>query len=148
MSKNNKKSVNASILIDAPIDKVWQVLTDFENLQSWSSSFVGLIGDFSKNGNIEVRFKSPVGSGVQKMKKQIFRFEEGKTFGWTGVFLLGMKDYHLYSLEAVSPTQTKFTQTDSVSGGATFLLKGILEKQMQKGYEVFNQELKNQVEKT
>lgn len=137
MSNNKKQSIGASIIIDAPIDKVWQVLTDFENLKSWSSSFVGLKGNFSKNGMIEVHFKSPMGSGVQKMKKQLIHFEKGKAFGWTGVFLMGMKDYHFHTLESVSLTQTKFTQTDSVSGGISFLMKSMLEKQMKKAYNLF-----------
>ncbi|MFZ6665706.1 SRPBCC domain-containing protein [Peijinzhouia sedimentorum] len=141
---NNKQSVEASIVIDAPIEKVWQVLTDFENLKKWSHSFINLKGAFRQNSYIEIEFKTPM--GIQKLKKHLFHFKEGRSFGWTGVFLLGMKDYHLYKLEAISPRQTKFTQTDSVSGGASFLLKGILEKQMKKGYDAFNQELKLQVE--
>lgn len=139
-----KSGVEAPIIIDAPIEKVWQVLTDFSNLKNWSSSFVELKGEFRKNGSVDIQFKTPM--GVQKMKKQLFHFEEGKSFGWTGVFILGMKDYHLHTLEAVSPTQTKFIQTDNFSGGASFLLKGMLHKQLKKAYGIFNQELKNQVE--
>lgn len=146
MGNNQKSSIEASIIIDASIENVWKVLTDFPNLKNWSSSFIGLQGNFGKNGEIEIQFKTPM--GLQKMKRQVFHFEEGKAFGWTGVFMLGMKDCHLHTLEAISAKQTKFTQTDYFSGGASFLLKGILHKQLKKSYDVFNQELKKEVEES
>ncbi|ASV30049.1 SRPBCC domain-containing protein [Maribacter cobaltidurans] len=139
-----KTNIKARAIIDASPQKVWDVLTDFDNLKSWSSSFQGLSGDFKKNGEIEVTFKSPFGQS--KMKKKLFQFEEGKTFAWTGVFMLGMSDYHTYTLKATSDGKTEFIQTDGLYGGASFLLGKILEKQMQKGYEVFNKELKAFVE--
>lgn len=139
-----KTNIKASIIIDASPEQVWNALTDFENLKTWSSSFQGLSGRFEKNGNIEVIFKSLFGQN--KMKKKLFQFEEGKSFGWTGIFLLGMSDYHTHILKAISNGKTEFTQIDGLQGGASFLLGKILEKQMQKSYGVFNQELKNFVE--
>ncbi len=139
-----KLAVEASIILDAPIEKVWQVLTDFSKLKNWSSSFIDAKGEFKKNGSLEVQFKTPM--GIQKMKRQVFHFEEGKSFGWTGPFILGMNDCHIHILEAVSPKRTRFTQTDYFSGGASFLLKGMLHKQLKKGYDAFNLELKEQVE--
>lgn len=136
--------VKASIIIDASPDKVWEVLTNFENLKKWSSSFQGLSGNFEKNGEIEVLFKSPFGQN--KMKKKLFQFEKGNSFGWTGIFLLGMSDYHTHTLKALPGGKTEFTQTDGLHGGASFLLGRMLEKQMQKGYEVFNKELKTFIE--
>jgi hypothetical protein len=140
-----KANIKASIIINASPEKVWKVLTDFDNLKKWSSSFQGLQGKFEENGNIEIVFKSPFG-GESQMNKKLFRFEEGKSFGWTGVFLLGMSDYHTHILRALSDGRTEFTQTDGLNGGASFLLGKLLEKQMQKEYEVFNQELKQYVE--
>lgn len=140
-----KANVKASIIINASPEQVWKALTDFENLKNWSSSFQGLQGKFKENGSIEIVFKSPFG-GQSKMKKKLFQFEEGQSFGWTGVFLLGMSDYHTHTLKALPDGKTEFTQTDGLKGGASFLLGKIIEKQMQKGYEVFNQELKTFVE--
>ena len=139
-----KTNIKASIIINARPEKVWKTLTDFENLENWSSSFQGLKGKFEENGNIEVTFKSPFGQN--KMEKKLFQFEKGKSFGWTGVFLLGMSDYHTHTVKALSDGRTEFIQTDGLQGGASFLLGKLLEKQMQKGYEVFNQELKKIVE--
>ena len=139
-----KANITASIIINARPDDVWKALTDFENLKNWSSSFQGLQGDFEENGNILVTFKSPFGQN--QMKKKLFQFKEGVYFGWTGVFLLGMSDYHMHSLKALPDGRTEFTQTDGLQGGASFILGKILEKQMQKGYEVFNMALKQHVE--
>lgn len=139
-----KANIKASIVINARPEQVWKALTDFENLKKWSSSFQDLKGKFQENGNIEITFKSPIGQS--KMKKKLFQFEKGQSFGWTGVFLLGMSDYHTHTLKELPDSRTEFTQTDGLQGGASFLLGKMLEKQMQKGYELFNQELKQYVE--
>ncbi|WP_461632538.1 SRPBCC domain-containing protein [Labilibaculum euxinus] len=138
-------NIKASIIINASPEQVWQALTDFENLKSWSSSFQGLQGRFEENGDIEVVFKSPF-VGQNRMKKKLFHFEEGQSFGWTGIFLFGMSDYHIHTLKALSDGRTEFIQTDGLQGGVSFLLGKTIEKQMQKEYEVFNQELKIFVE--
>jgi len=138
-------NIKESIIINATPEQVWKALTDFENLKNWSSSFQGLQGKFEINGDIEIVFKSPFG-GQSKMKKKLFHFEEGKSFGWTGVFLMGMSDCHSHTLNELSGGRTEFFQTDGLHGGASFLLGKLIEKQMQKGYEVFNKELKNFVE--
>ncbi len=140
-----KTSVKASIIINAKPEEVWKALTNFENLKNWSSSFQGLNGNFEMNGDIEITFKSPFG-GQNKMKKKLFQLEKGQSFGWTGVFLLGMSDYHTHTLNELSDGRTEFTQTDGLQGGASFLLGKLIETQMLKGYEVFNQELKTFVE--
>lgn len=140
-----KPNIRTSIIINAKPEEVWKALTNFENLKNWSSSFQGLKGNFEMNGDIEITFKSPFG-GQNKMKKKLFQFENGKSFGWSGVFLLGMSDYHTHTLKALSDGSTEFTQTDGLQGGASFLLGKLIETQMLKGYEVFNQELKTFVE--
>ena len=138
-------NIKASIRIDARPEEVWKALTNFENLKNWSSSFQGLTGNFDKNGEVEISFKTPFGQST--MQKKLFQFEEGKSFGWTGVFMLGMSDYHIHTLTETSDGRTEFTQTDGLQGGASFLLGKLFEKQMQKGYEVFNQELKTFIER-
>jgi len=59
---------------------------------------------------------------------------------------MGMSDYHTHTLNELSDGRTEFIQTDGLKGGASFLLGRLIEKQMQKGYEVFNKELKTFVE--
>lgn len=141
----NNTRIEASIIIEASPEQIWSVLTDFKNLSKWSSSFQNLSGDFTKDGLIEVVFKSPLG-GDTKMNKKLFLFEEQKSFGWTGTFMMGMKDYHTHTLKGMPNGTTKFIQTDKVSGGISFLLGKVLEKQMKKGYNIFNKELKTYVE--
>jgi hypothetical protein len=141
-----RTTIKTAIIINASPEQVWEVLTDFKKLDTWSTSFQGLEGDFCKDGEIEVAFKSPFG-GLTKMKKKLFQFEEGRSFAWTGVFLLGMSDYHIHSVKELPNGQTEFSQEDGLQGGASFLLGKVLEKQMQKAYVQFNQELKNVVER-
>ena len=47
----NTYSVHTEVTIDAPPEKVWAVLTDFDKLAEWSSSFVAFEGEFRKDDN-------------------------------------------------------------------------------------------------
>ncbi|GAA5225445.1 SRPBCC domain-containing protein [Membranihabitans marinus] len=140
-----RQNLRTSIVIDAQPEQVWEVLTNFNTLKDWSSSFIGLKGDFKKDGQIEVVFKSPFG-GSMNLKKQLIVFDPGRSFGWTGVFMLGMKDYHTYKIKPAANGKTELIQEDGLNGGASFLLGSILEKTMKKDYEKFNLELKTYIE--
>ena len=52
----NHHKVYTDIVIDAPPDEVWAVLTDFERMPDWSSTFQGLTGDFSNGGTVNALF--------------------------------------------------------------------------------------------
>ena len=47
----HESHVFAEIEIKAIRERVWKVLTDFEKMPEWSSSFQGVAGEFKKGGN-------------------------------------------------------------------------------------------------
>lgn len=107
-------AVHTEVLIDAPPEKVWAVLTDFERLSEWSNNLVGLEGDFRDGGQITVSFKA--GPLTQKLQHEVKFFEEGRSFGWSDPLFSGLSDHHIYQVNATDDGKTLFVQTDHVKG--------------------------------
>ena len=142
--ENQEPHVHAEIEINTPREKVWEVLTDFEKMSEWSSSFQRLEGEFKEGGKATSYYKGPMGE--MSFDHTIIEFKEGESFGWSDPVMLGMKDHHTFRLESLPNGNTRFIQTDGVQGGVSWLMGKMLEKNMAKGYETFNQELRERVE--
>ena len=124
-----KRSIYTEIIINAPIEKVWKELTNFKEMPTWSKSLQKIEGDFRKNGQTEIHF------------------EEGKLFGWSDPFILGITDNHKYQLEKISKSQTKLIQSDEANGFATLFMGNFIMNFFLKAYTEFNETLKERVEK-
>ena len=56
---DNHWQTYTDIVIDAPIEKVWDILTDWNNLSSWSSSFIGIKGNIQHNEKVFISYIKP-----------------------------------------------------------------------------------------
>lgn len=140
----NEYRIATHIAIDAPPEEVWATLTDWENLSTWSSSFIALEGDFEDGGHVKVQFKA---MGITRhYEHDLIDFDEGVQFAWSDPFLFGMVDRHRFRVERDGNGATTFVQTDRVKGGATPLFGGMAARRLKRMYERFNLQLKNQVE--
>ncbi len=146
MKNNAKRDVYTQIEIEATKQQVWDVLTDFDRMPEWSSSFQGMKGEFREGGKATSYFKPLMGKKNMEFEHTIIDFKEGESFGWSDPFMLGMKDHHVYKLESMDNGNTLFIQTDGVEGGATPFMGKLVTNNMEKMYSKFNQELKDRVE--
>ena len=141
----NHWALHTEIDIDAPAQKVWEVLTDFDNMASWSSTFRNFEGDFREGGDITVSVKSL--GRINQVKHKIF-VKEGEHFGWNDTKMMGAGDYHVYKVEDLGDGKTRFIHSDKQEGGMAWvvgpLLFNLIVKPM---YMTFNRELKAQAEK-
>lgn len=142
-------TVHTSILIDAPADEVWTVLTDFDAMASWSSDTLQTIsGEIKDGGSVVVTFIYGVddaGAPVVNEIPHTLIYEEGTQFGWSDPFpeaIGGGHDNHLYRVEACGE-QTLFVQSDAVVANAyaANIVSNLLPL-----YQVFNADLKAAVE--
>jgi len=140
-------AVHTEVLIDAPPEKVWAVLTDFERLSEWSNNLVGLEGDFREGGQITVTFKS--GPFDQKIEHEVKFFEDGRSFGWSDPLMMGISDHHIYQVNATDDGKTLFVQTDHVKGPhghVGYHIGHQLAQGMMQSYVEFNRRLKARVD--
>lgn len=148
----NHYAVYTDIVIDKPIEAVWEVLTDFDNMSNWSTSFQGLSGNISNGGSAVATFlitDSSSGNIVSVEFPHTLSYTEGLQFGWSDPIAVfpGITDNHLYKLEALSTCQTRFIQTDEFSGTDANITAEIVARSSATGYNQFNTELKTEVEK-
>ena len=137
--------IHTEITINAPRQKVWEVLTDFDKMPEWSSSFQGVDGDFKEGGIIVSKYKMPFGK-MAKVEHPLVTCVEGEEFSWSSDIGLGMIDHHIFRLESIYENTTKFVQTDEPHDGATRILGGVVSHMLENMYHKFNTELKERVE--
>jgi uncharacterized membrane protein len=77
---NNHWQTYTDIVIDAPIEKVWNVLTDWTNIANWSSSLTKIKGTIQDKGNIIVSY---LVDGNTYETPHIFIYKELEEFGWS-----------------------------------------------------------------
>ncbi len=138
--------VYSDIVINASQEKVWAVLTDWNNMQNWSTSFIGLTGDIRDGGQVTARF---ILNGTTFEFPHTLHYVNGVEFGWSDPLLFApeIKDNHLYKVEALSDCQTRFIQTDDFTGENPMFPLPDLAAQTETAYIQFNSELKAEVEK-
>ncbi|MBX2963321.1 MAG: SRPBCC domain-containing protein [Cyclobacteriaceae bacterium] len=137
-------SIYTEIVIDAPKERVWTVLTDFNNIAQWSTTLQNLEGNLSNGSKtiVDYIFKGK----LRKIKHTMVEFENGTQFGWSDTIIPFVKDYHLFRVEDLKDGRTKFIQKDEVKGFFAFLVANMLMNEMSKTYPEFNQLLKYTVE--
>jgi len=135
--------VYTEIVIEAPKADVWKVLTDFAAMPDWSSSFKGVIGDFSDGAQVRTCFD--LGEGIEEYSATL-RVIDKVEFGWSEDYD-GIRDNHRYRLEVVAPRRAKFIQTDAFRGRADWAKTGELAEFYLAQYVDFNRALKSVCER-
>jgi len=137
--------IHTEILIAAPVEKVWAILMDPEELARWSTSFVGMQGDLRPGGQVRVRFR--LNGRELTPKHTLSAYSEGRSFAWADPIIPGLKDHHQYILEPLSEQQTRFVQKDALRGPLALVLGPRLSKWMLGLYTDFNTQLKATAER-
>lgn len=143
--------VETSILIDRAAADVWGVLTDFETIEDWSSTFLGLTGDVRDGGEVVARYRvmDPASGEIIEVDfPHTLRYVEGASFGWSDpiVGFDGITDDHVFRVEPISECQSRFVQNDAFSGTNPNLTTEQLAQGSSVAYESFNTELLAEVE--
>ena len=143
-------TVSTSILISASAADVWATLSDFENISNWSTGTLQhLTGDIRDGGQVEIVFLFGVdddGKPIAHNIQHTLAFEEGKSFGWSDpcpADIGGGRDNHMYRVQPCGEG-TLSVQTDEITGNpyaANFA------KQLMPLYQVFNADLKAEIER-
>ncbi|MFK7948748.1 MAG: SRPBCC family protein [Saprospiraceae bacterium] len=143
-----KDSVYTEIEINATREQVWSVLTDFEKLIEWSTSFKNLEveGEFKTDAKAISTYFGLLKGHDMTFDHHLIEVVDGFSFGWGDPLgIAGLSDHHIFKLEELSNGNTKFIQTDTLSGHSR-LLKYLMTNNMDSQYKAFNKQLKKRVE--
>ncbi len=139
--------VYTDIVVNISAADLWTVLTDFDNMPNWSSSFQGLTGDIRDGGEVTVTYIFPDPTTGEPTESQFTRtliYTEGERFGWSApsVTFPGIVDNHIFRVEAISDCQSRFIQTDEFQGTNPIFSTEDLGNAALPSYNQFNAELK------
>jgi len=142
------KTINTSIEIGAPIDKVWETFVDFKRWPEWNPFVIDLSGNVAVGEKLSVRIRPPGGKAMT-FKPKVLELESESELRWVGRFLIpGIFDgEHRFQLEPISANRTRFTQGEEFRGLLVGLLMGkAMHAKTTQGFENMNQALKDRVE--
>ena len=108
--------VFTEIEIDATADQVWALLTDFEKLPEWSSSFQGVNKPMALGEVSTAYFKNPVTGRMMRFADEVIVYEEGRAFDWFGNAMLGRHDHHIFRMEELPDGRALCKQQNGLKG--------------------------------
>ncbi|MGJ1498699.1 SRPBCC family protein [Sphingobacterium spiritivorum] len=134
------KEIKTEIVIHATPEKIWKILTDFENYVQWNSFITSITGEVEKGNKIVVRIKPPNGKGMT-FKPTILTKTDNKELSWRGKLLFkGLFDgTHIFELINNGDGTTTFIQSERFSG--IFVCLFNLQK-TRNGFNEMNKKLK------
>jgi uncharacterized membrane protein len=109
---------NHSILINAPIETVWETLADFENWCDWNDEIVSvkLLGEVSKDTTFVWK------SNGATIKSRIARLDKPNTLAWSGK-VLWIRAIHIWKL-VESDDGVQVEVSESMEGFLSTLIVG------------------------
>ena len=142
-----RRELNAEIEIDAPPERVWEVLTDFSSYEHWNPFLVKMGGQPVEKAKLIATFKPPGGKQV-RMRPRVLVSEPNRELRWLGrVWFPNIFDgEHSFVLEPLDGNRTRFIQHEKFKGILVGAFKKTLDR-TQIGFEQMNEALKRRAER-
>ncbi|MFZ4263345.1 SRPBCC family protein [Sphingobacterium sp. HJSM2_6] len=142
-----KAKIETQIQIFAPIENVWDVLSDFESYPLWSEFIKQFDGIPEVGRRTKVHLEAPESMKIV-MNPVFLVIAEQEEIRWKGKLVIpGIFDgEHYFKLEASGPNQTKLTQGENFSGILIPFLKKMINVNTKQGFNTFNKAIKKRVE--
>lgn len=141
------KQIHTEIIINAPLQKVWQIIIQLEDYKNWNPILIECRG-IAKTGQRLKNVMRTKGSKTMSFNPIVTKVEEDQYFEWLGSLLVkGIFDgRHSFRLTEISPEQVRLVHREEFSGIASgFILKKIKE-QTTSNFILWNQALKAHAE--
>lgn len=137
------KEITTEILIHAPPEKVWAVLTDFDNYKDWNPFIPSITGDVAVGNTITARLEPPGARGMT-IRPKVLAFTPLKELRWLGHLLVpGLFDgEHKFELIDNGNGTTTFRQTEKFTGILVPLFEKMLDTNTTDGFNLMNQKLR------
>jgi hypothetical protein len=141
------KTVEASIEIAAPVERVWSVVADLDAFRDWNPFMTEASGELAEGGRLSITIEPP-GGRAMTFKPTVLEVERPHRIRWLGRFLLPGLFYgeHLLQVEELEGVGSRFTQSERFGGILTWI-SGKLFDRTRAGFEAMNAALKDRCER-
>ncbi len=140
INQNAPVKCSKTILINATRQKVWSVVTNINQWDSWQTDITKPILKSELKPGAVFTWKT----GGANIQSTLHTVEPYSKFGWSGKGL-GMTAVHNWTLKELNG-QTEVTVDESMEGLLTSLFKKLFNRNLEKGMTHWLQLLKNQCE--
>ena len=129
-----------SILINAEVTRVWEILTNVNQWPTWQNEILKA----ELNSNLQVGSTFIWETGGVKIKSTLHTVHPNKQFGWTGK-TIGVFAIHNWTFSEENG-MTKVFVEESMEGFLARLFKKSFQKNLEKGMQVWLDLLKKECE--
>lgn len=135
--------------INASPERVWEVLTDFEEHPQWNPLIRELRGRLAMGEELYVRL-GPPDQKPMTFRPRVVELDEGAEprFAWRGKILAGwiFAGVHRFALERLAEGSTRFYHSEQFGGLLIPMLKTTLRQDLRRAFELMNEALKQKAE--
>ena len=137
------KEISTNIVINASVEKVWSVFTNFSEYPKWNPFIVSVEGKVSLGNRMKVKALSP-DSNEMIFNPKIIVYKEPEELQWSGHFLFpGLFDgRHIFKIIDNGNGTVTFIQKEVFTGILVPLYSKMLDTNTKKGYLLMNEKLK------
>jgi len=138
--------LRTEIEIDAPVERVWAVLIDFERFPDWNPFIRRIHGNAQVGSRLDVLLGA---SGTRPMRfrptvKAVVPNRELRWLGRLGLPRL-FDGEHIFQIEPLGPNRVRFVQRERFRGLLVPLLARSLNRDARRGFEEMNRALRERV---
>lgn len=141
------KEIKTDILIHATPEKVWAILTNFDDYPNWNPFITSIQGDVKIGNKIIARIEPPKAKGMT-FKPKVLVFDTNKEFRWIGHLLMpGLFDgEHTFQIIDNGNGTSTFIQSEKFRGILVPLFKKMLDNNTMNGFHEMNKKIKEKAE--
>ena len=140
------KRIERSVEIDAPAERVWDVLVDFAHYPEWNPLITSVDGRPLPGTRLHIRVHAPNGPEVG-LSPRVRVARPDHELRWVGrLFLPGLfEGEHSFVLEPTGPTSCRLVQSETFRGALVRVVGRELDE-MADGFDRMNRALKDRAE--
>jgi hypothetical protein len=141
------RTIRSAIEIRAPIDLVWDVLTDFDAYPEWNPHIRRVRGKVRQGARIAINTRPPGGRMIV-MRPTVINWEPPKELRWRATFVTG----RLFSgelgfrLESTAADRVRFVQDETFSGMLVPVYARLRLSRTRDGFDQTNEALRDRAE--
>jgi hypothetical protein len=141
------KTIETNIVIDSTPERIWDVLTNFEEYELWNPFMTKVVGNASLGSKIEVNIKTISGKN-RSYYPIITKCETNKELRWKGKsFLPGIFDgERVFVLKKSDDDKVSFSHKEIFSGLGVKLVGNKLDENLREGFVRMNEAIKVRAE--
>ncbi len=136
------------IEIEAPAERVWRILTDFDRYPDWNPFIRRIRGTPARRAELDVLIQ-PEGGKARRFRPRIVTFRPPKELRWLGRLPLpGLFDgEHRFVVERLGETRSRLIHEERFRGLLVPFLWRSLQGPVRRGFEAMNLALKRLAER-